>query len=176
MSQGQQWEPEPGAPAYAPPKSGAVTAVGVINLVLGGLTVICGLIFMFAAAWIFGAGKTVEGEFQKAIVKAGGQPVEVEAAGGLAGLLAGAAVVIGVIFVLIAVLQILAGVGVLNRRQWGRIITLVLGAIAGIFALLSLLSIGANPLNALLGVLIYGGYCVFVYIVLLNAQNAAEFR
>lgn len=185
MSRGPQWEEEPergyddrgyDGPRRPATKSGPVTAVGVVNIVLGGLTAICGLIAMFAGAVIFGGGKQLEGEIQKGIRQAGGNPADAQAIGGLAGILAGAVVVIAVIALLIAVLWILAGIGVLGRKQWARVITLILGAIAGILGVLSLLSIASNPMNAFIGVLLYGGYAVFVYVVLLNARNAAEFR
>jgi hypothetical protein len=66
--------------------------------------------------------------------------------------------------------MILAGIGVLNRSQWGRVLTLVLGVFSGIFALLCLL--GFN----LLGLVAYGGYTALVFVILLNSQYAAEFN
>jgi hypothetical protein len=158
-------------PEYAPggyrPRSGAVTAVAIINFVLGGLQIVCGLIFLLAASWIFGAGQEVGRQSTDPEVR------RLASQGG--GFLASIAGGIAVVILIIAAVMIVAGIGVVNRRQWGRILTLVLGAISGIFALLSLLGITANPLQALIGLALYGGYTALTYVVLLNSQNAREF-
>ncbi|MCI0460277.1 MAG: hypothetical protein L0Z62_25270 [Gemmataceae bacterium] len=178
MSAGEQWDtgpgpgPGPGPMAGPRAKSGAVTAVGIINLIFAGLTVVVAFIMMFAASLIFGTAAGVADELRQKGFDVKGA----EAAGGLAGMLAGAAVCVGVVALLIAGLYVLAGLGVLNRKQYGRIITLVLGALHGLNALLNLTAIGTVPVQAILGILISGGYCIFVYMVLLNSQNAAEFR
>lgn len=171
MSAGDQWGAEPGG-AYLRPRSGAVTAVGIINLILGGLTLICGLVAMFAASLIFGGGA-------QAIEKARLQGIDIkdqQAASGLIAMFAGMAVVFGIIIILIAALYIIAGIGVLNRKNYGRIITLILGVLAGVGALLAIPGLGQAPGSALMQILLNGGYCVLVFVVLLNARNAAEFR
>lgn len=112
----------------------------------------------------------VSGEIAKS-----GDPQAKEAAGGVMGMIAGLGAIFGICMLVFAAIYILAGYGVVNRKQYGRIITLILGALAGISALLNLISITKNPGGAILGAAINGGYCAFVYIVLLNRQNAAEF-
>jgi hypothetical protein len=154
-------------------KSGLVTAVGVINLVLGGLNIVCGLLLMVAGAF-FGKLLGIAGD--AAQPPAGLDPEAAaafkQAAAGGGGIFAMAGAFLGVCVMVLAIPSILAGVGVLQRKQWGRILTLVLGALAGLGALIALPRLPGSTLNVLIG----GGYCAFVYVVLLNKQYAAEFR
>jgi hypothetical protein len=90
---------------------------------------------------------------------------------------------VGVIIMATAVLTLLwgglaiaGGVGLIKRRNWGRILTLVLGGIAGVLAILSLIgTFQGGGVASLVNVLIYAGYAVFAFVVLLNPQNAREF-
>jgi hypothetical protein len=153
-------------------RSGAVTAVAIVNFVLGALNVICGVIFMVAfntiAGYIFGAA--AEAAKQQPGVTAQ-QQEQIQKASGLIGTLGTAAgILIGGCSLIFGVLYILGGVGVLNRRSWGRILTIVMGIISAIFGVLSLFGGGIPNL------VIYGGYAIFVLIVLFNSKNAAEFR
>src|SRR5207247_7305610 len=95
-----------------------------------------------------------------------------QVAQGGGGLLAGFAAFAGICIMILAVPTILAGVGVMNRRQWGRILTLVLGALAGLGALATLRGIP----NTIPNIVVSAGYCIFVYVILLNKDYAAEFR
>ncbi len=65
--------------------------------------------------------------------------------------------------------MLIAGYGVIKRRKWGRILTLVLGAIAALFAGLSLMQFN------LVGAGMYGSYAALVFSVLLKPEYAAEF-
>jgi hypothetical protein len=156
-----------------PPRhSGAVTAVAVVNFVLGALSALCGVIFMVAfntiAGFIFGAA-TEAAKQQPGITAE--QQKQIQEASGLLGTLGTATgIILGSCSLVFGLLYILAGIGVMNRRSWGRILTIVLGIIAAIFAVLSL--IGLN----IVGVVVEGGYAIFVLIVLFNSKNAAEFR
>jgi hypothetical protein len=167
----EEMEPDEfGRPAR---KSGAVTAVAVVNFVLGGFLLLCGLVAMLGGALlgnIFGqAGAAAK-------MPQGMDPEQAKVFNQLAqgggGLIATIAAFIGICYLIVAVPAIIAGVGVLKRAQWGRILTLVLGVIAGLFALLSLASLPAG----IFGLVIYGGYCVLVFVILLNKQYAAEFQ
>src|SRR5262245_17408996 len=153
-------------------RTGAVTAVGVVNLVFGVIGTACGLAFMFLftmiASLFFGAAKEASKEATTEQAKQA-----TEAAGGLMGLLAGFGAIVGICFIAIAALWIVGGIGVLKRQQWGRILTFVLGALTAILAILSVPGIGQNPGNALLNIAIFGGYTAFVYIILI--KNGAEF-
>jgi hypothetical protein len=147
--------------------------VGVVSLVYGSLITLCGLAFMlFFTAFASFFGAAVQEASKNNTPE---QAKAVEAAGGMMGILAGAGAIIGICFIGIAVLFILGGIGVLKRQQWGRILTLVLGGITGLLALLSLFSIARNPGQTLLALILYGGYTALTYVVLLNTENAAEF-
>ena len=63
----------------------------------------------------------------------------------------------------------------LNRRQWGRILSIILAVFAGLGALLFLLGSFKAPGN-LLFVVIFGGYSVLVFVVMLKQEYAAEFK
>jgi hypothetical protein len=172
--QERRYEPDRGPeyePEYAPPgpryQSGAVTGVAIYNFVLAAFQVIIALLLVIGASWLmamFGAAASATGDDKAK-----------EGAAAASGLFAGIIGVFVVCFLIIGVLLLLAGIGVLNRRQWGRILTLVLAALAGIGALLSLFSIGVNPIWSIVEVLIFGGYCVYSYVVLLNSTYAREF-
>jgi hypothetical protein len=60
-------------------------------------------------------------------------------------------------------------VGVQNRRQWGRILAIVLGIFHGVVALVRLAA-GAMPL-----VILDRGYAIPVLIILFTPRYAAEF-
>jgi len=150
-------------------RSGAVTAVAIINYILGGLSVLCGILLMVAFtmfASLLGGAAAEAGK---------NDPRAAEAAGGLMGMFAGMGVVLGACMLVFSAIYIFAGYGVMNRKQWGRILTLVLGALAGLGAVFALFSIGKAPGSAIMQIAINGGYCAFVYITLLNSENAAEF-
>lgn len=155
-------------PPVGRPRSGAVTAVAIVNYVLGALYFICGLIFMVAFNAIAGVAF---GQIQEAATKGDAQAQEaMKNAGGAAGILAGMGIFVGVCIIIFGIPMLLAGYGVMKRAQWGRILTLILGGFAGVFALLSLFNRSWG------GVVIYAAYAVLVFVVLLNKQNAAEFR
>jgi hypothetical protein len=154
-------------------KSGAVTAVAVVNFIFGALEIVCGLLIMVAGAFF---GKLLGLAGDAAEPPPGLDPEQAklfkQAAQGGGGIFAMAGAFAGVCIMVLAVPMILAGVGVLQRRQWGRILTLILGALAGLGALASLRTFPSG----LGGVVINGGYCALVYVILLNKQYAAEFK
>jgi hypothetical protein len=153
-----------------PQRSSAVTGVAVINFVIGGLVLLigmCGFLGVLVEAsegWRHG--------------------------GGLAGR-EFAIVFIIILFILIwSIGAIIAGVGVISRRQWGRVLTLILGGIAMVKTLSAIvlcvlfLSSVRGPVDddsflgfmllAMLG-LMYLGYGIWTYVVLLNSRYGAEF-
>jgi hypothetical protein len=143
-------------------RSGAVTAVGIVNLVLGALDILAGIAVMVGGAAILGlsgAAANQEGvteEQRKAMAAVGGMG-------------AGIAVAIGVCIMIFGIPLIIAGIGVLKRRNWGRILTIVLGIIAGLLGVLSLLN------HSIAGAVIYIAYCILVLVVLFNSKFAKEF-
>jgi hypothetical protein len=162
------YPPEPGR--YRP-RSGAVTAVAIINFILAGLTVLGALLVVVLGGWFVAIFTGAANE----AAKQGGDPDAAKVAGQAGGVAAAIIGVFVVCFLIVAVLYLLAGIGVLNRRQYGRVITLILGALAGLSALWALVGIGRNPGGSLISIVLNGGYCVFTYVVLLNSQNAREF-
>ncbi|PQO47890.1 hypothetical protein [Blastopirellula marina] len=136
---------------------GLITAVAVVNYIFGGLCLSCGVCF-----GVLGGGVL-------ALFLAGDGPQMDEPAKMGVGI--GAAVIIGMMAVqmLVGLLVILAGYGVQNYRQWGRILTIVLAvvsALLGVFSLLQLSPIG----------LLQIGYAVFALVVMLNPHYTKEFQ
>ena len=146
-------------PAGPPAKSGAVTAVAIVNFVFGGLDLLCGLLVLVGGAAVAGLVAVAGHE--------GGAGPE---AGTVAAVVGGLIIVFAVFQMLLGVPTILAGVGVLKRARWGRILTLVLGALSGVLAVFNLFSLDIRD------AILHGGYCAMVYAILLNKQYAAEFR
>lgn len=143
------------------PPSGAVTAVAIVNFIFGGLAAICGAVMLVGG-----------GAIANAIMGAGNDPnLNMEGAGVAAGALGGFVMVIALIVLLVAALYIFAGVGVIKRRQYGRILCFVL---AGLHILSLVLNLAQGNIN-ILSILISGGYIALVFAVLLNRQYAAEF-
>jgi hypothetical protein len=90
--------------------------------------------------------------------------------------MAGLAVVIAFLYLLVGAGGIAAGVGVVNRRPWGRILTLVLAGLCIVLAILALLGVFAGQTINLVAVAIFAGYAIVCFVILLNPQNAREFR
>ena len=161
-------EEEPGLVERRPVRqSGAVTAVAVINFVLGGLEILLGLLIMILGPAILGFALS-QVDTSKMTPEQAKQVKQVATQGG--GFLAVVTGIMGICIMVFGVPMIIAGIGVIKRRQWGRVLTIVLGSISIAFAVLNL--IGLN----IIGVLVNGGYAVLVFVILLNKQYAAEFR
>ncbi len=157
------------APSGPPRKNEAVTALGIINLALGGMQFCCGLFMTVAFATIsslfgFAAANDTSPDAEKN-----------KAALGFIGLLMSFGAVIGVIMIIVALLYIAAGFGLIYRRQWGRILTLVLGALAALLGLAGLSQIGHDTGSSLTQVAAGLAYCGFAYAILLNRKTAEEF-
>ena len=152
-------------PAYekisgpAPP-SGAVTAVAIVNFVVGAMNLMCG------GALAFGGGVLA------AIIGTAAQEdpnFSAEEAAAAAGALGGVVVIIGVVIIIFSLPMFVAGYGVTKRFPWARILTIVLGVISCVFALVDLVQVN------LCGLVLHAGYGVFVLVILFNAKYAAEF-
>jgi hypothetical protein len=156
-------------------KSGAVTGVGVMSIILGCLDLLVGVCVLLVALVVGDAGN-----------RAGGFAVP-----GFGGAVA-AMVIATLLLLLWGTLALISGIGVLNRRQWARIMVLVLsgiGAAAGLLFLVGAFgALGAGVdaagnrgpgfmgflINLFLAAILIG-YCVWSYVVLLNGRNGAEF-
>ena len=148
--------------------SGAVTAVAIVNFVFGVLQLACGGCIALGGGLIAGLAGGMAGELSEQNPDVDPQAVEaIEAMGQVGG---GLIVVLGIAYLLFGVLLLVAGFGVLKRQSWGRILTLVLGGVAAALAILGITS------GEWVGTIANIGYAILVFIVLLNKQNAAEFR
>jgi hypothetical protein len=147
-----------------PARSGAVTGVAIVNFLVGGFIIILGLAIVIAgpaiASFLLGALEASGASADPNVAKAA-------ATGG--GILATIMGFIGFCCMLFGIPEVIAGFGVLNRRPWGRILTIVMGILHAINAVLSIF--GAWP-----WVVISGGYAIFVLIVMFNSEYAREFR
>jgi uncharacterized membrane protein (DUF2068 family) len=153
------------APDYDPSDVGdgrvrrsiAVTAVAVVNLAVGGLFIVLGFLVL-----VFGLA-----EFGLTLSFADEQNMTPEQ---IRQMREAREPAFAVCSMAIGMVPIVAGVGTLLRRKWGRVLGIILGAIALVFAVIDLFSLefsGAVP-NVV--------YMVIVLGVLLNKQYAAEFR
>lgn len=166
------------APAAAPQKSGLVTAVGVVMIVLGVLSM-CGavsLLFLGGVAAAFGTvaaeGSTdfkFEGADDQQMQKA---REDLRKAGRTAQAVGGLALVAGLVYFVNMILGIVGGIGVIARKKWGRMMGLIVGGLGALGALFGLV---AGGLMGIPGFLIGGGISAFILIVLLNNKYAAEF-
>jgi hypothetical protein len=147
------------APGGSAPPSGAVTAVAIVNYILGGLQLLCGACFVLGG----GVGASFIGA-----AAANNPDIEGPDAAAAAGMFGGLFLVAGVIVIILGVPMLLAGYGVQKRRQWGRILTLILGGLSALFGVFNLVTL--NP-----GVIVNAGYAIFVFVILLNSRYAAEF-
>lgn len=91
------------------------------------------------------------------------------------GFLATLLIILALAYLLIGVGGILGGVGVMNRRAWGRILTFVLAGVTALLALLNLISVFLGNIPGLIAIVTFGGYTITVLILLLNPQSAREF-
>lgn len=154
------------SPSSTPPpgRSGAVTAVAVVNFVLGVLWLMCGGCVTFGGGLVAGLGGIIPQ------MENGANREGAEFAGGVVQVVGGLVFALGIAYVVFGILVLVAGYGVLNRQSWGRTMTLVLGGLAAVLAILALM--GSDFLNAPLLI----AYAVLVFAVLMNDRNAAEFR
>jgi len=133
-------------------KSGAVSAVGGVTAVFAGLGALLSVLLM-----------VLSGVFGVALMGSG------EDGGAAAGFLLGGGLIVffGFLF-LWCLLEGLAGLAVLKRKQWGRIVLLILAFLA--LPLNGLGALGLEPVSIL-------SLCwhIFVIATLLTAENAREF-
>jgi uncharacterized membrane protein (DUF2068 family) len=158
-----------GAPPPTGQRSGGVTAVAIVNFVLGGLAILCGLLGFLGGAVLSSAGslsKEMEADMRKKgmEVKSG----DLQSAGTKA-------MFLSVVNLGWGVAAIVSGIGLIGRKQWGKLIALVLGAIAVLLALFALYQMFAESFMSILSVLIYGGYAATVFLILLKPEVKAEF-
>ncbi len=131
-------------------RTGGMTAIGVVNIVLGGIGCLISLLILVGGGVLAAGG----GEFA---AQAGGDESFGMMAQG-AGLLV---VVIGLVFLVTYLLTMISGIGVLMMRSWGRTLAMVCGAVIIVVQVLSMISGGFGILP--LTILIYGGLLVGLF-------------
>jgi hypothetical protein len=101
-----------------------------------GVTVIAILCFVGAAfAALGGIGMIVGGGFVATLMKQQGEA----GSAGLAGIMAGLGAALGIFFLILAALDVAIAIGLLNLKEWARIVTIVLTGIGAALGLLGLL-------------------------------------
>lgn len=161
-------------PSDVAPRSSAVTMVAVANIVLGVFRI---LVSVLAALLMLNF-----------LLDAPGTDPDLMKLVGLIALVIMLPVllVMGIVSVVAGIALIVAGMGLLRRSPASRITTLVLGGLGGGLALVygyqlvsqmleGMDAVGAMGIS-LAGIVVHGGYCVLVFVVLLNPRVAAEFR
>ena len=146
--------------------SGLVTLVGVISIVWGTLVLFAALFFILIAliAMAGGHGQDREGEISIIVVA------------------------ISMVGLLLGGLYLTGGIGLHGRRNWARVMILILAvlnclsAAAGVLGLVNALSNLRHPeevvvllLFSCIGIVLNLGYGLLVYLTLLRAKYAQEF-
>jgi hypothetical protein len=162
-------------PLGAPERSGAVTAVAVVNFVAGGLALMCGLLMLFTGAVLTSAGSNPE--IQERIereLRRKGSTMTADEAGKAAATVGALALILAVVILLWGAGAIAGGLGLLQRRKWARLLTCGLGGVAATLALLSLYQTFAEGAINIIAVLFFAAYAVTVFILLLKPDVVNE--
>ena len=120
-------------------RPGAVLAAGIVGIVVGSLVAIAGLFMLFAGAWVQGSMGDLGG------------------AGGLGGVF----YFMAVVFVVLAALYLVAGIGTVRGRRWAAWTLLVVAGVALAFGLLSLFG-GSGGSGDIFGLLVEGAIVVLL--------------
>jgi hypothetical protein len=159
--------------------NGSITSVGIISIVLGSLITLGSLCVLLGGIFVAAAANDIKNMPNVQNANAG---VGLLALGGFI------VILIGIAVLLLGVGQIMGGVGILRRRQWGRILILVIGgfyilfALNAVWSIIQLLGLPAFVpktmplLTQLLFLIVEVGYVISAYLVLLNRRNASQFR
>jgi hypothetical protein len=156
-------------------RSGMVTAVGIVGIILGSLGLLAG-----ACTGCLGAFFPMLQEFAK---QNANDPNMAKAAQDLARIPAWFIIAEAVVALFRGTGLLVGGIGVLKRRNLGRMLVLAMaafGVVAYFIDLVGALAMGflepsGIPANAVGGLFICG-FALFAFIVLLMPKNAAEFR
>ncbi|REK24668.1 MAG: hypothetical protein DWQ42_13135 [Planctomycetota bacterium] len=135
-------------------RSGWVTSVAILNFLSGAAKIVLGV----ALTWVMISlnWKTPSPDSVLFLLH------------GLAFVVRAMMLVAGILVVGIGVVTVLAGYGVLMRRQWGRIVSLI---VTGLVGFSSVSAVTSGEIGTLIGTV----YPVFVYVILLMPRFAREF-
>jgi hypothetical protein len=163
-------------------QSGAVTGAGVVTIIMGALSLLCG--GGFGICGLFCAGAGAAARQQGNIIP----PEMLENYGGFF-------LAWGLFHLALGVCLLIAGIVTLQRHNWGRTFALILAGIVACIGLVQFgffIMVGMGEMGALfdngdpderigqavvgcMHAVIYLAYAIFVYIVLLNSHNKEEF-
>jgi hypothetical protein len=136
--------------------SPAVQYLAIATYIIGSIQALFGILFM-----VFGAG--LAALFTGAAASSGDAEAA-QAAGAIGGIMTAFFVGIGIFIIVLSIPTFVAAYGLMQRKQWGRILTLILAALTG------LSGVASFPAG-----IISIGYAVWAFIVLLDKKYAAEF-
>ncbi|HEY7940965.1 MAG TPA: hypothetical protein VID25_03390 [Candidatus Limnocylindrales bacterium] len=155
------------APSAQPQGSSMVTLAGVVLLVIG---VLLGL----AGIGLMAVGLVARTAFETALQNADPAGYSVDAVR----IAEGFFLVLGVIVAVYGLGELIAGIGVLLKRQWGRLLGVLLSFIAGLLTTLVALGVAGSARGG-----IGGGLAVFVvfavaywFVVVALARGGQAFR
>jgi hypothetical protein len=153
--------------------SAAVLVVALYSFAVGGIALLIGILILALGGTLIGMASSAASN----VNTQGMTPQEAaqvrQAAKGFGTAATGLLAVIAGCWGIMAIPYIITGVGVLKRRQWGRIMAFIMGGFAAIGGLINLL--GMNIVSILLALVLIG-YCVASYVILFNHKFAAEFK
>jgi hypothetical protein len=160
------------------PPGALVTGVGIVNLGIA-------LLFLGLLAYTLFRGTQVLNFIGFAMEDAARQQVPQDprlaqkmqqVQGMMTGMVAGFLLFLsGCFFLFVIVPLFVAGVGVLLRRQWGRVLTIIVGIVTSLFALSAMERIIEGHSEAVWGALVLAAYSVFVLTIMFIPQYADEF-
>ncbi len=131
-------------------RTGGMTAVGVVNIVLGVIGCLFSLLLRVGGGVLAASG----GDFG---AQAGGD----ESFGMVAQGAGMVVVLLGLVGLVTYLLTMISGIGVLMMRSWGRTLAMICGAVIIVMYLLSIISGGFGVVS--LAMLIYGGVLVGLF-------------
>jgi hypothetical protein len=160
-------------PASIATRSRAVSIVAIANFVLGGVRLVLSVLAIWLLFQILSEGPAPNADVLKFL----GHLLLVLVWPLLAAIAA--------VSICAGLLLIIAGFGLLRRRPWSRVLTMVLGVLGGILAGLYATELFNELIDGspawegvgllLLGTCVHGGYCTLVFVALANRRRAAEF-
>jgi hypothetical protein len=153
------WYEDDEAPTGGP-RAGILVAA-VTNFLVGALVIVGGVIL--ATSGVAALAMLMN----QASATSNLSPDDLEKARGVA---AGLLNVIALLLMAFGLAAIVAGVGVLRRDAWGRTLSMVLGAIAGVLGILCLVTI--NPY----GVVVFGAHAMVMLLVLNDKDYTYQFQ
>jgi hypothetical protein len=161
-------------------RSTLVLAVGIVELVLAGLYLACGILGSMTGACCTG-GMPMMQQFMAQQAKQDRQAAQAVEQLGQLQVMGWLALAEGILDIGIGLVMLIGGIGVLRRANWARYLTLGIAAVAVLLELVCMVTkaiIMFSPgdlVGGVLSVVLALGFAGFAYPVLLMPQGAKEF-